>query len=697
MSFLRIAAVILGLGAVPVLFASAETLSSRVRDAERHAGFSISDEAVARLSPGSSSRRLAQSTVIDRELGGLTRDRSAAPTFGRIVINPSGASHFEGRSAPGSEVSLTIDTRPLGTARADTSGVWRLSVNAPLTAGDHTISSSSKFGETQRDLPGQDVRIAIPDAFSGSAVIAYEAPPATSSAPTPADPPAGRDELRSRAEDLAAAASQRFTEVIEPVKPRQTAQAPSSPSATPPHSAAPSSRPQASQSPSSGKPGPAGSANNERFAAPVVDWLERSAREYQRTIITRLSAPSGGGATVATASPPRPSASAAPRSTVAPVGDFVTDAQIGLQEWLARANRTYQTEVVRKLELPAAGTAVSAPASKPVVKPEEIKPPTPVAGRLAATDDEATEAEAQKRRADDVKRQADDRSRADAAKRAAEDADRRAAPKPIEQVVPLAPPPVSTQAAADDDARRKQHAAEEAAAAKEAAAAQAKSVEAKRQNDEAAKRQAEEARKAAEAAAAKRRDDDAKRLAEKKAADDARETAERARAAKPTAPQAEGDTAAKAANIARKAVEAARTGPAQRALDQPPAPAPRPKDERIAEGSGETGPVDRPRASQRGPAERTGRAAVAGDAVPAGGDRTGRTAAVQSTLGRACARGGRDIRPPGTYVIGPGDTLSEIAERHYGSARRMWRIVKSNRRKLRDPDFIRICQRIWLP
>lgn len=88
MSFLRIAAVVIGLGAVPVLFASAESLSSRARDADA----APSARLIPAATPGDWSR-FAESATTSRDTGrDLGRDlsddglsnRASAPTFGRI-------------------------------------------------------------------------------------------------------------------------------------------------------------------------------------------------------------------------------------------------------------------------------------------------------------------------------------------------------------------------------------------------------------------------------------------------------------------------------------------------------------------------------------------------------------------------------------------------------------------------------------
>ena len=50
-----------------------------------------------------------------------------------------------------------------------------------------------------------------------------------------------------------------------------------------------------------------------------------------------------------------------------------------------------------------------------------------------------------------------------------------------------------------------------------------------------------------------------------------------------------------------------------------------------------------------------------------------------------------------TIVVQPGDTLSLIARRVYGSASK-WRVIfEANRDKLRDPDFVRVGMRLRVP
>lgn len=50
-----------------------------------------------------------------------------------------------------------------------------------------------------------------------------------------------------------------------------------------------------------------------------------------------------------------------------------------------------------------------------------------------------------------------------------------------------------------------------------------------------------------------------------------------------------------------------------------------------------------------------------------------------------------------SYTVKAGDTLSEIAQRHYGQARRWQAIFEANRDQLDDPDMIRPGQVLRLP
>jgi colicin import membrane protein len=63
----------------------------------------------------------------------------------------------------------------------------------------------------------------------------------------------------------------------------------------------------------------------------------------------------------------------------------------------------------------------------------------------------------------------------------------------------------------------------------------------------------------------------------------------------------------------------------------------------------------------------------------------------------SCARAGRRITLPGTYVVARGDTLWQIAETYYSNGERYRAIARVNRENISDPDLIFPCQKVYLP
>ncbi len=205
------------------------------------------------------------------------------PVFSRIVIDPKGASRLEGVGTPGSRIVLNSSGRTIGAAIVETDGRWLVTLNEGLPPGEHRISSGVSTNGTGNGkvLYGDEVRIAVPEDMKGAAVVAYEA------RPEPPVAPGGT--ARQRGEELGRAANEKFNDVVPPKSfppspdkkfDGRLAQEQPAPKSAPPVEA-PKAEPDADTEPSS-------------VTGAVVDWLRRSAREYNGVIIKDLSVPAPG-------------------------------------------------------------------------------------------------------------------------------------------------------------------------------------------------------------------------------------------------------------------------------------------------------------------------------------------------------------------------------------------------------------------
>jgi nucleoid-associated protein YgaU len=207
------------------------------------------------------------------------------------------------------------------------------------------------------------------------------------------------DPVRQRAEELAEAASRRFTELTEQ---KHLAQAQTSP-------------PAATRTPQADDPWTV-----------LLEWLDRSNRDYQ-SIMRRLSA---GSSTIAQAPMSPPAPKEAPPPAPAPTSKPETEAQSEGGDWLTRSSKQFQSimrrlseaavpprkwdpvaEAEKKSAAPAA-PAVEEPERTAQVEPPKASPPQPGASPEAAKQADAKKAEeervlAQTRRAEAAKREAE--------------------------------------------------------------------------------------------------------------------------------------------------------------------------------------------------------------------------------------------------------------------------------------------------
>jgi nucleoid-associated protein YgaU len=498
--------------------------------------------------------------------------------------------------------------------------------------------------------------------------------------------------LRQRAEDLARAASQRFSEIL-----------------------AGEQRPNAAQ----------GSDAEADPLAPVWNWFGEADRTYQGVIIAKFKNPSGA---VAILAPPGTPAPQLPTLPAAAEAVREPEPRLGwtyivetMREWLARANRLYRTEIVRRLQHPrpaepleatgqapeaaqpttpapqpiapapqadaAGGTTATAPEPKGEAKVETEAKPSPSAGAQPKDEAEAKgeEAEAKREAEAEAKREAEDK--AEAQRKAEAETKRKAETEAKREAEAEA----KRKAEAEAEAKRKAEAeakrkAEAEAEAKRKAEAKA---EAKRKAEAEAKRKAE-----AEAEAKRKAEVEAKRKAEAEV--EAKRKAEAEAEAKRLA--AEADAEQKAVAQAKRLAEALPAPPEKKSpatdeatpmapqetvVSEAPPPQAEPKTELVAKVR-----YKKKRLHRRGGLAR--HAHVPRQHVCK--CKRHRHAKVHGYRYReADAWSGR------VYVVRRGDSLSKIARRYYGSAAGYPAIYRANRHKIRNPNLIYPRQRLHIP
>lgn len=378
--------------------------------------------------------------------------------------------------------------------------------------------------------------------------------------------------------------------------------------------------------------------------APVTDWLERSAQDFQSIIMRRLSVPSGpvvstpasrpalapaakGGESSATAPPP---ASAAPAAGQSGIVDRMGEAAQAAKDWVAQSKRDFQERVVEKLTKPEAAARKAeddARAAKQAVeaaerKVRELRINEEKAKEKAQLQSPAAKAEAAAGQAE---------SDAQRRKAAIEDAARRA---------------VAEQKRAEDVSAEQKRLADEAARRKKAEA----DLLAKRVAEEAAQKKLDEARrKADEAARAARQREEAARMAD----------------------------------------EASRTADSLLAVPR----SQKPSGAAVTVGAATSSPPSL--SAQKRPS--TGGKVAAGEAKPRAAPKDGRLVAAKSAKTASCRAAGRRVEPPAVYVVARGDSLWVIARRHYKKGSRWVAIHKANDDRIADPDLIHPCQQFYLP
>src|SRR5688572_1975549 len=149
--------------------------------------------------------------------------------------------------------------------------------------------------------------------------------------------------LRQRAEDLAGAASQRFSDILDGGQRVEIAQGAGSQAAN------------GDQAPATGT------------FAPVWNWLYRAQQSYDDVVIAQLKNPNGWTVIVQKAGEPASPPVSEPAAELEPAPALKGWSGLVeiVRDWLARANRSYRNEIVKPLREPGAAEVPSELAKQP--------------------------------------------------------------------------------------------------------------------------------------------------------------------------------------------------------------------------------------------------------------------------------------------------------------------------------------------
>ena len=319
-----------------------------------------------------------------------------------------------------------------------------------------------------------------------------------------------------------------------------------------------------------------------------------------------------------------------------------------VEDWLARANREFQSTVIRRLSTPPASSTVDEIARKL----EEVKRQDAEVAAAAMRAGEALKA-AQAKQAEEARRRAEDERRAAADVKRQEEAG-----KAVEEAKVLEPPPQAQPPASprpDESARL------------------AEDMRKERARLEAEAQRIEEQRQAAEA---QRKADERRRLDEENAKAEAQRTEEMQADERRRAAAEEAEK-----NRTRTIVLTTEPIPRSDTDGQP---------ERLSSSPSGRGLEQDLRSAVQRPHfyRQTAYRLARGPAVRRW---------IWRVHGGQCRFAGRRILLPGRYTVARGDSLWLISARHYRTGRLSWRIYRANRSIIRDPDRIYPCQRLFLP
>lgn len=638
------------------------------------------------------------------------------PSFSQIEIAADGRIEFRGIGTPGAQVSLMRHGQMSGSTVIASDGTWSLSVAGPLPVGEHLFSSRSNSASGGSAVAGGDVRIAIPSAFgTGAAAIVVEDAPRLD---------AREQNLRRRAEELAGAANERFSQI-------ETERAGQSQSTTRNSRAAERLREQRRR---------IAAGEGDKTEGGVLfwlqDWLASANRDFQGKVVRRLQVPGPSGSPDSLAERSAPEKSAATSDMTSAGEDkarIATEAAAQDEARRIAAYRAAAAEEARKMREARERALLAAEVAERRRRAEaagNAKDAAEADARDKAAAEARARAEAEQKQMAAARQVEVDRSAQEAARLAASKADQRRLREERERALLAAEiaerrrraEAASGTRVADQAAAREKTAAEKAAAeARARAAADQRQATAQRQAE--ADRVAQEAARKSAAAANERRlrAERERALLDAEIAERQRRLEERQRvAAKTVRPEPpkpmpreskpEAAPVEKPAASAPVVVQAAKPEPRRPALRGGDGIDDEPASSRGTSGRSEIA-ADKDDLSRRHVMPESWRllekSSIAGRRVFKSAERDesgtiGRHPSIVSAdrrrgRGRACGEAGSAIDPPGTYVVRRGDSLWLISRRHYQRGARWPAIFRANDAKIDDPDLIFPCQRFHIP
>ena len=94
-----------------------------------------------------------------------------APSISRVIVAIDGKATLIGIATPGVEIAIKSEGRILGRANVSPSGRWKTRLDQELAQGDHRIRSVAYWPNSRRRLPGQEIRIALPQKLTREMVV----------------------------------------------------------------------------------------------------------------------------------------------------------------------------------------------------------------------------------------------------------------------------------------------------------------------------------------------------------------------------------------------------------------------------------------------------------------------------------------------------------------------------------------------